>query len=426
MIGQSLSHFRILSKIGQGGMGVVYKARDEKLRRDVALKVLPPDLVEDEERRARLLREARAAAAVIHQNIATVFEVDEANGVIFIVMELVEGKTLRSLLRDHPLPIPEALHIAIGIVEGLAEAHKARVIHRDLKPENVIVRPNRQPKILDFGLAKLLEDREEIRGSKLSQAETFTQEMTREGRLLGTAAYMSPEQARGGTVDARSDIFSFGITLYEMVTGKTPFQGKTPMDTLAAIINKQATPASQINPEVAPGVDEVLGRCLEKDPNQRYQHSDDLVVDLRKLKGVTEAAGFHALPKGRAFSRRWPLVLTGALVVLAAIFVGSKLVSLRERLLGGASPVRIESLAVLPLKNLSGDPEQEYFSDGMTDTLITELSKIGALRVISRQSVIRYKGSDKPLPDIARELNVDAVVEGQCFVPATVCVSQLS
>ena len=289
MIGKTLSHFRILAEIGKGGMGVVYKARDEKLRRDVALKVLPPELVGDEERRARFLREARAAAAINHPNIATIHEVDEADGVIFIAMELVEGKTLRSLIRGRSLHIPDALKIATGIAAGLAEAHKAGVVHRDLKPENIIVRENHQPKILDFGLAKLLEERKEVRPSKLTQADTLTQEMTREGQILGTAAYMSPEQARGGKVDARSDIFSFGITLYEMATGKLPFQGKTPMDTLAAIITKQVIPASQINPEVPKGLNQVLGNCLEKEPKDRYRDSGELVVDLERLQRDIES-----------------------------------------------------------------------------------------------------------------------------------------
>jgi serine/threonine protein kinase len=217
MIGRTLSHFRILAKIGEGGMGVVYRAEDEKLRRAVALKVLPPDLVANEERRLRFLREARTAAAINHPNIATVYEVDEADGVVFIAMELVDGKTLREVLGGRAMPIKDTLRISMEMSEGLAKAHGAHVIHRDLKPDNVIITADGHVKILDFGLAKLLQEQSAVSAAELSKLRTISGEMTREGKIFGTAAYMSPEQARGQTVDARSDLFSFGTTLYEMV-----------------------------------------------------------------------------------------------------------------------------------------------------------------------------------------------------------------
>jgi tetratricopeptide (TPR) repeat protein/predicted Ser/Thr protein kinase len=321
-----LSHYRLIEKIGEGGMGVVYRAEDTKLRRQVALKVLPPELVGDEERRLRFLREARTAAAVNHPNIAHVYEIDEADGVVFITMELVEGKTLRKQIGGKALPMKDALQIATEMAEALAEAHKARVIHRDLKPDNVIVASSGHAKILDFGLAKLHEDRDDVRRSELSHLETVSGEMTREGKVLGTPAYMSPEQARGKPVDSRSDLFAFGTTLYEMATGSVPFKGKTTTDMLSAIIRDEAIPASQINAEVPPEMERIVGKCLQKDPGERYQHTDELVVDLRHLKRTTDS-GVQRIqtPSGPISTQRAPqhrrlgmTVLTGAAAILIA------------------------------------------------------------------------------------------------------------
>jgi TolB-like protein/Tfp pilus assembly protein PilF len=331
-------------------------------------------------------------------------------------MELVEGRTLRSLIGRRSLPIQDALSIATQIAEGLARAHQAGVVHRDLKPDNVIVDRDQHPKILDFGLAKLLEQRDEVRRSKVSQAGTLTEEMTWEGKIPGTAAYMSPEQARGAAVDARSDIFSFGIMLYEMVTGRRPFSGGTRMDTLTAIIHVQAIPASRVNPDVSFRIESILDKCLRKSLADRYQHADDLVVDLREAEKSTESSG-RPVAAGtgrlrRPIMRWWHLALAGVLAAAIAGFAAWNLAPRWEGLGGATDPPRLESLAVLPLENLSGDPEQEYFADGMTEALIAELSKIGALRIISRTSVMRYRETDKALPEIARELGVDAVVEG--------------
>jgi serine/threonine protein kinase len=296
--GQTLSHYRLVEKIGEGGMGVVYRAEDTKLRRQVALKVLPPELVANEERRLRFLREARTAAAVNHPNIAHVYEIDEADGVVFITMELVEGKTLRRQMGGKALPMKETLRIATEISEGLARAHQAHVIHRDLKPDNVMVAPDGHVKILDFGLAKLHEDRDEARRTELSHLETVSGEMTREGKVMGTPAYMSPEQARGTPVDTRSDLFAFGTTLYEMATGRVPFKGKTTTDTLSAIIRDESVPASQINAEIPPELDRIIAKCLEKDPAERYQHTDEMTVDLRHLRRFTDSS----IPRVRTLS----------------------------------------------------------------------------------------------------------------------------
>ena len=331
MIGRTLSHYRVLARIGEGGMGVVYRAEDKNLQRTVALKVLPPERLADEERRLRFLREARTAAAVTHPNIAVVHEIDESDGVVFIAMELVEGKTLREVIGGKPLPLRDTLRLGAEIAEGLAAAHQARVVHRDLKPENVIVTPGGRVKILDFGLAKLLEDRRAPGSGEASRLATISDEMTQAGRVLGTASYMSPEQARGLTVDARSDLFSFGTVLYEMVTGASPFGGGTSMDILTAILREQPLPPSQVNPEVPAEMERIVAKCLEKEPGERYQDTRDLVVDLRHLKRDTDSQPLRraeasegagaGIPRGR-FPRR-AVVAGAALAAIVAVAVGA-------------------------------------------------------------------------------------------------------
>jgi hypothetical protein len=314
-------------------MGVVYRAEDEKLRRPVALKVLPPELVANEERRLRFLREARAAASVTHPNIATIYHVDEADGQVFIAMELVEGKTLRKVLGDRPMSIKNVLAIAAEMAEGLAHAHQARVIHRDLKPDNVMVRPDQHVKILDFGLAKLLQEPADAASSEMSKLETISGEVTRAGKVLGTPAYMSPEQALGQPVDARSDIFAFGSTLYEMATGRVPFRGRTSAETLNAILRDEIVPASQVNPEVPPNLEEIISKCLEKEAGDRYQDARDLLVDLRRARRVSESgvpvARTPSAPVALVPSSGWTRVLRTAtlrsvwITVLVALIIAA-------------------------------------------------------------------------------------------------------
>ena len=341
MIGRTLSHFHIIEKIGEGGMGVVYRAEDERLRRPVALKVLPPELVGDEERRLRFLRDARVAAAVNHPNIATVYEIGEAPdasgqgaATVFIAMELVEGKTLRDLLGKGPLPVRDAVRVASQIADGMAKAHQAHVIHRDLKPDNVIVCPDGHVKVLDFGLAKLLEEQSGVAQPDLSQLKTISREMTREGKIFGTAAYMSPEQARGQVVDHRSDLFSFGTMLYEMATGRLPFEGATATDVMSAIIRDEPAPASAHTPGVPAELDRIIGECLEKDPADRYQHTDQLAVDLRKLRRATDSGVQTVRTPGaplqadRSTARgllRGRRVRIAALAIVGALAVGAGL-----------------------------------------------------------------------------------------------------
>jgi TolB-like protein/cytochrome c-type biogenesis protein CcmH/NrfG/predicted Ser/Thr protein kinase len=427
-VGSTVSHYRILEKLGAGGMGVVYKAEDTRLGRTVALKVLPPERVADPDRKRRFVQEARAASALNHPNIITIYDIDEVEGVHFIAMEYVDGETLDRLIAHHGLPVEKTLAYAVEMAAALAKAHSAGIVHRDLKPTNVMVTNEGLVKILDFGLAKLTE------AAPAGESETVATAgpRTEEGMILGTVGYMSPEQAEGKPVDARSDIFSFGSVLYEMLAGRRAFHGETNVSTIAAILREEPKPLSQVSDGLPHEVERLVKRCLRKDRQHRFQHMDDVKVALEELKeesdsgelippagtdrGVrrAEGTGLGALIRRRRFVA---IAAAAAVAAVVALLLALNVGGLRNRVLRGGGMIqqsapRIQSLAVLPLENLSHDPEQEYFADGMTDALIAELGQIGSLRVISRTSVMRYKGTDKPLPQIARELNVDALVEG--------------
>jgi serine/threonine protein kinase/dienelactone hydrolase len=319
VIGTTLSHFRIVAKIGEGGMGVVYRAEDTKLRREVALKVLPPDLVANEERRLRFLREARTAAAVNHPNIATIHEVDEADGVVFIAMELVEGKTLRDHMGAKPMAIKDSLRIATEMAEGLAKAHGAHVIHRDFKPDNVIVTADGHVKILDFGLAKLLEDPHEETPAEMSKLATLSREMTREGKIFGTPAYMSPEQIEARPVGVRSDLFSFGAVLYEMLSGHRAFGGDTNISTMTAILRDRPAPIRRARSDVPKGLEGILERCLQKSPEARYAMAGEVAGELRAVQSALSAA---TIPSDSLL--RWlrrPVVAVSTILALLALIV---------------------------------------------------------------------------------------------------------
>ena len=415
-----LGRYEIRSKLGAGGMGEVYLAEDTQLDRKVAIKILPAESIADDRAKSRLIREARAAAKLDHSNICSIYEVTEEHSRSFIVMQYVEGETLAARIRRKPLEMREAVDIAAQVADALAEAHSVGIIHRDIKPENIMITARGQVKVMDFGLATVIKDK----GMLESQADTQSL-LTEPGVILGTVPYMSPEQVKAVQLDARSDIFSLGVVLYEAISGHRPFDGESVGETLSTILTREPAPLARYSGDVPPELERIVSKALRKDREERYQTAKDLALDLKNLKHETISNSKVETESGRAISTaasplarssaltgRWPIALALGLVMLLAALVGFNAGGLREKLFGKTTATRIESLAVLPLGNLSGDPAQDYFADGMTEALITDLGKIGALRVISRTSAMRYKGMQKSLPEIARELNVEAVVEG--------------
>jgi serine/threonine protein kinase/Tfp pilus assembly protein PilF len=390
MIGKTISHYKILEKLGEGGMGVVYKAQDTKLDRIVALKFLPKHLLCDEEAKTRFEHEAKAASALNHPNITTIHEIDEAEGECYICMEYIEGKSIKEMIKQKMFSIEEILNISIQTAEGLNVAHKKGIVHRDIKSDNIMLTEEGLVKIMDFGLAKL----------------KGVSKLTKTGTTLGTMQYMSPEQAQGIEVDQRSDIFSFGVVLYEMITSQLPFKGEHEAAIIYSIINETPEPLARYKANVPEGLQRIVDKAMEKNRDERYQHVDEMMADLKYLKKRLETT--TPIQERRKPKRlmKVPIYVYVSVTILIAILILSKLYFFASR------EVPINSIAVLPFQNLSADPEQEYFSDGITEALISELSKIKALRVISRTSVMRFKKTEKSLPEIAHDLNVDAVVEG--------------
>jgi TolB-like protein/Tfp pilus assembly protein PilF/tRNA A-37 threonylcarbamoyl transferase component Bud32 len=407
--GDQLGPYTILAPLGAGGMGEVYRAKDTRLDREVAIKVLPERLARDREALARFEQEAKAVAALSHPNILAIHDVGMERDVPFAVMELLKGETLRDRLGRAALPWRKAVEIAAGIADGLAAAHTKGIIHHDLKPTNVFVTSDGVIKILDFGLARVVQP---FLPEEQAEASTITLD-TSPRTVMGTVAYMSPEQVQGQATDARSDIFSFGCVLYEMLTGRRAFGRKTSAETVAAILRAEPPEIAEVGKPIPPELDRVIRHCLEKRPEERFQSARDLAFDLRAILSDSRAAQIYpGAARARLGAPLRVAIACLAVVAVAAVLIGLDVGGWRGRLFGPGAPGRIRSLAVLPLENLSGDPEQDYFVDGMTDALIADLAKISELRVISRTSMMCYRGTDKSLPEIARELNVDAVVEG--------------
>ena len=389
MIGQTISHYRILEKLGEGGMGVVYKAQDLKLDRTVALKFLPPNLITSQEEAARFQQEAKAISSLNHPNVATIYELDEASGQRFLVLEYLPGGTLKSKIKNlqssgGELSLTQVVDYGLQIAEGLAHAHRHGIIHRDVKTDNMMLTEEGKVKVTDFGLAKL-------RGSA---------HVTKTGSTVGTAAYMSPEQIQGEEVDHRSDLFSFGIVLYELATGHLPFRGEHEVALSYSIVNEEPVPLKSFRSAIPSSLEHVIYRCLEKHREKRFHSAEEIAGELRQVQ--QEMSGYVSPPSRRS-KIGWiaaAVVLVFALIAVYVFFPSKQV------------PTDGKSIAVLPFRNLSEEKENEYFSDGITEDIITQLSKIGELKVISRTSVMRYKNSDKSLRDIGKELDVATILEG--------------
>mgnify|MGYP001061076459 CR=1 FL=1 len=403
LTGRKIGRFDVREMIGRGGMGEVYLARDTRLDRTVAIKSMPAELQASSTAQSRFQREAKLLASLNHPNIALIHEIiEQQEGVNYLVLEYVPGRTLSQQIAHEPLGLNEALSIAQQIAEAVSAAHDKGVIHRDLKPGNIKITPEGKVKVLDFGLAKASPPRGQA-------AETAA---TQPGHIMGTPAYMSPEQACGKDTDYRTDIWSFGCLLYEMLTGKLPFEGETATDTVARILERE--PNWQTLPAETPeNIRTLLRRCLEKDPRRRLRDIGDAAIELRESIAPPPTATTVVRPIPLRTLKRWALVI-GPVVVLLAVL----LTVVAPKLLSTAAPGRIESLAVLPLENFSGDPNQEHYAEVITDELISALGTIGALDVRSRTSVMQYKDVKKPLAEIAQVLKVDAVVEGSVLCDA--------
>lgn len=425
MVGKTILHYRVLKEIGKGGMGVVYKAEDTKLNRTVAIKALGADLIGDEKARARFLREARAASAIDHPNICTVYEVNETEGVMFFVMQYIEGRTLKKLIGGRPLPLDQTIEFALEICDALAEAHRRNVIHRDIKSSNIMLNERNQVRILDFGLAKLIKP-----SGAVSSDSHHTIELTQVGSPFGTASYMSPEQARGERADARSDIFSFGVVLYEMLAGRLPFKGKTSIDVMHAVMYDEAPPLDQSVPQ---RLREIVAKAMAKDPNARYQTADLLLEELRAL--VRSHYAQQGIPADRASLRAATKpAKKGGLLNRMASFMQRTFSTTAppapqaplkddSSSVGSASATPDQTpsmwqsrdkkaIAILPFNNLSGSAENDFYGFSLADSVITELAQLHDLIVRPSSYVAQYQNKDVDPREVGAKLGVDAVLTG--------------